>query len=328
MTKRSAAMSVGLRDFSGLAPHAGWLLAVITFGFLVASGQAMAQAAPVPGPKTVGEQGSGAYPATFEEDATLPAHVVYRPKDLAGLDGEKLGVYIFGNGACSADGTSSRNHLLEIASHGYVAIASGVDPARHDTPPPAPQMANSQLSAPTKASDLTDAIDWVMRENSRTESPYFGKIDTHQIAVSGWSCGGLQALTVAADPRIRTVIVMNSGIFNDNAMKISGINVDKAALGRLHGSVLYVMGGPEDIAYKNGTDDFSRLSGLPAALVNIPVGHGGTYMQPHGGIAAEVVVNWLDWQLKERAQAGQKFQGAGCAYCQDSRLTLERKDIH
>ncbi|MGA9659576.1 MAG: hypothetical protein WBQ60_10805 [Asticcacaulis sp.] len=137
----------------------------------------------------------------------------------------------------------------------------------------------------------------------------------------------MQALTVSADPRIRTVVVMNSGVFNDSSMKITGIDVDKSALKKLHGSALYVLGGPEDIAYKNGTDDFSRLSGLPAALVNIPVGHGGTYMQPHGGVAAEVVVNWLDWQLKGRDSAAQKFVGKSCAYCEDSRLTVERKDI-
>jgi len=313
--------------FSKPFSRAGSVLAALMFGFAISPGPVLAWQVSASSEAAV-EQGSGAYPATYEEDSTLPAHVVYRPKDMAALKGEKLGVYIFGNGACSADGTSSRNHLLEIASHGYVAIALGVDPARHAAPPPSPQMTNGQLSAPTNASELTDAIDWVMHENGRAGSPYYGRIDTGQIAVSGWSCGGLQALTVAPDPRVRTVVVMNSGVFNDSAMKISGIDIDKSVLGRLHGSALYVLGGPEDIAYKNGTDDFSRLSGLPAALVNIPVGHGGTYMQPHGGVAAEVVVNWLDWQLKGLPAAAQKFQGDACAYCRDSRLTLERKNIN
>lgn len=327
MTYRSAAQArAGFRGLSTSLSQAGGLLAVMLFGLSIPTSHALAWQAETTAQAPI-EQGSGANPALYEEDATLPAHVVYRPGDMSVLK-EKLGVYIFGNGACSADGTSSRNHLLEIASHGYVAVAPGIDPARHPAPPPAPQMANGQLSAPTRASDLSDAIDWVVRENGRAGSPYYGKIDTNQIAVSGWSCGGLQALMVAPDPRVRTVIVMNSGVFNDASMKITGIEVDKSVLGRLHGSALYILGGPEDIAYKNGMDDFSRLSGLPAALVNIPVGHGGTYMQPHGGIAAEVVVNWLDWQLKGRAPAGQKFEGAACAYCQDARLTLERKNIN
>ena len=47
------------------------------------------------------------------------------PGRLGGLGKRKLGLYIFGNGACSNDGASSRLHLLEIASHGYLAIAPG-----------------------------------------------------------------------------------------------------------------------------------------------------------------------------------------------------------
>src|SRR5690606_9847140 len=66
--------------------------------------------------------GTGRYPALKEESASLPNHVLYRPSNLAGLGGTKLGVYLFGNGACVDDGASSRLHLLEVASHGYLAI--------------------------------------------------------------------------------------------------------------------------------------------------------------------------------------------------------------
>ena len=89
----------------------------------------MAFAAGLPAAAEAPERGTGPYPALFEEQAGLPDHVVYRPADLNALGREKLGIYVFGNGACSADGTSSRNHLLEIASHGYLVIASGVIPA-------------------------------------------------------------------------------------------------------------------------------------------------------------------------------------------------------
>ena len=69
--------------------------------------------------------GTGRFPALKEEVASLPRHVVYRPKDLATLGSTKLGVVAWGNGGCSDDGASSRFHLLEIASHGYLVIASG-----------------------------------------------------------------------------------------------------------------------------------------------------------------------------------------------------------
>ena len=292
----------------------------------------------LPASAQTAEQGSGPYPALFEERPSLPAHVVYRPKDLAAVPARGLGIYVFGNGACSTDGTMARNHLLEIASRGYVAIAPGTIPPPKPavaTPPPPAQPAGARpanqgmppgrLSAPTPASSLTEAIDWAIAENARTDSPLYGKIATDQVAVSGWSCGGIQALDVAADPRIKTVVVMNSGYFPDGQSPIDNLVSDKSLLAKLHGSVLYVLGGKEDIAYGNGTSDFARINHLPAAMINIPVGHGGTYGQPHGGLAAELVTTWLEWQLKSRGDAGAKYSGPDCAYCKDSRFTLERK---
>jgi hypothetical protein len=38
---------------------------------------------------------------------------------------QKLGVVAWGNGGCSADGASAGFPLLELASHGYLVIASG-----------------------------------------------------------------------------------------------------------------------------------------------------------------------------------------------------------
>ena len=293
---------------------------------------AMMMAAAQPIAAQAPERGSGPFPALFEARPDLPDHVIYRPANLAALGRKKLGIYVWGNGGCSADGTSSRNHLLEIASHGYLVIAAGTIPAATSpTPAPtqaaAPAPAPGQLTAATATHLLVDAIDWAQRENDRSGSPLRGHIATGEVAVSGWSCGGLQALSVAQDPRVKTAVIMNSGFFPDGANPIGGIVSDKKLLATLHAPILYVLGGPKDIAYGNGTDDFRRIAGLPAALVNIPVGHGGTYMQPHGGIGAEVVTAWLDWQLKGDAAAGAKFSGPDCGFCHDPRVTIERKNI-
>ena len=51
--------------------------------------------------------GTGPYPALKEMVASLPDHVVYRPADLAALGSRKLGVLVWGNGGCSADGASA-----------------------------------------------------------------------------------------------------------------------------------------------------------------------------------------------------------------------------
>src|SRR5690606_40809158 len=71
---------------------------------------------PPTSPEVAGDRGSGPYPAVMEVDPTLARHVIYRPADLDRMGDRKLGVYVWGNGGCSDDGASVRNHLLEIAS--------------------------------------------------------------------------------------------------------------------------------------------------------------------------------------------------------------------
>ena len=274
--------------------------------------------------------GSGRFAAMKEEIAALPRHVVYRPKDLGALGTTKLGVVAWGNGGCSDDAASSRFHLLEIASHGYLVLASGRilsgpgAPPRQ-APPPTPP---GQLPAPrTQVSDLTDAVDWALAENKRSGSPYFGRIDPAQIAYSGWSCGGVQALQVAKDPRVKTLVIHNSGLLNAGPTTMTGTSVGKDALLTLHTPVIYIEGGPKDIAYENGMDDFKRISHVPAAIANLPVGHGGTFNEPNGGAAASVAVSWLDWQLRGDASSAKRFVGDDCGLCNDAQWSLQRKQF-
>jgi hypothetical protein len=274
--------------------------------------------------------GTGRFPAMKEEVPTLPRHVVYRPKDLAALGGTKMGIVAWGNGGCSEDGASSRFHLLEIASHGYLVIASGRILSGPGAPPREARAAGtaSQPTAPrTKVSDLTDAVDWALAENQRTGSPYFGRIDPTQIAYSGWSCGGVQALQVAKDPRVKTLVIHNSGVLNSGPTTMTGISVGKEVLQTLHTPVIYIDGGPTDIAYENGMDDFRRITHVPAAMANLPVGHGGTFNEANGGAAALVAVSWLNWQLRGDAQSAKRFVGEDCGLCKDAQWSLQRKGL-
>jgi hypothetical protein len=275
--------------------------------------------------------GSGPYPARMEVDPALPDHVVYRPVDLQRVGEGQLGVFVWGNGACADDGASSRLHLSEIASHGYLVIAPGKwrnGPNAKDgpAPPRAPGPDGALPPPPTTAADLTEALDWALAEDRRQGSRYAGKIDEDAIAVGGFSCGGVQALEIAGDPRLKTVVVQNSGIFNTGA-GIPGMRLEKSALAALHTPVLYLLGGPTDIAYANGMDDFERIGHVPAIVANLPVGHGGTYFEPNGGKAAQIVVDWLQWQLRGDARSAQAFLGADCRWCSDPEVTLERKNL-
>ncbi|HET9271637.1 MAG TPA: hypothetical protein VFO31_25845 [Vicinamibacterales bacterium] len=273
--------------------------------------------------------GTGRFPAMKEEVPSLPRHVVYRPKELDGLGRQKLGVVAWGNGGCSEDGASSRFHLLEIASHGYLVIASGRILSGPGAPPREPRPAAPAGATPparTQASDLTEAVDWALAENQRRGSPYFGRIDPSLVAYSGWSCGGLQALAVAKDPRVKTLVLHNTGVFNEGR-SVSGLDVKKDALQTLHTPAIYILGGPTDIAYANGMDDFNRIAHVPVAVANLPVGHGGTFNQPNGGAAASVAVSWLEWQLRGDTQSARRFVGEDCGLCQDSQWSLQRKQF-
>lgn len=176
-------------------------------------------------------------------------------------------------------------------------------------------------------SDLTDSVNWALDENTRAGSPYFGRIDPAQVAYSGWSCGGLQALQVAKDARVKTLVIHNSGVLNSGSSTIPGMNVGKEVLQTLHTPVIYIQGGPTDIAYANGMDDFNRIGHVPIAMANLPVGHGGTFNESNGGAAASVAVSWLNWHLRGDGESAKRFVGEDCGLRKDSQWTLQRKQF-
>lgn len=61
----------------------------------------------------------------------------------------------------------------------------------------------------TQATSLTAAANWAERV-AGTAGKY-ANVDKSRIAVGGWSCGGLQAYTVASDPRWATIGIFSSG---------------------------------------------------------------------------------------------------------------------
>ena len=169
---------------------------------------------------------------------------------------------------------------------------------------------------------LKQALEWVIAQNADPRSPYFGKLDINNIAAAGMSCGGLQALHMSDDPRIKTIMVMNSGYFNGGD--------DKESLARMkQKSVIWILGGPTDIAWENGNDDFKRMSGtMPAFLCSLDgIGHGGTYMQPNGGDYAKVATAWLKWWLKGDRKAKKMFTGSKPGVGQMKGWMYERKNI-
>lgn len=312
---------------------------LISLAALLAGTALSAQNVAVPGaaqaaasaPELPNGPGTGPFAAIMEIDPSLPDHVIYRPANLGALGKTRLGVLAWGNGGCRADGASARQHLLEVASHGYLVVAPGgihSGPTASGNLPVRAMGADGKLPpVATTFEDVREGIDWALAQNTRKGSPFRKRIDPAAVAVAGHSCGGLQALQVAGDPRVRTVLVHNSGVFTDGANPIQGVTVDKSLLKTIHTPIVYFLGGPDDVAWPNGTDDYKRIDQVPAAMVAMPVGHGGTFRTRNGGAVAQAAVDWLDWQLRGDKVAGRSFTGADCRLCVVPGWTVERKKI-
>lgn len=268
--------------------------------------------------RTVEDGGTGPYSALMATDQSLATHTIFRPKDLGAFGkNEKLPIIAWGNGACANSPWEHINFLSEVASHGFLVIAIG----------PMPQEGQRGGGRST-SSQLIDAIDWAIAQNSDKNSQYYNKLDVSKIAVSGMSCGGLQTLEVAPDPRITTAVICNSGILPDPNSGMGGMpGLNKDHLAKLHAPALYLLGGEKDIAYNNGMDDFKRINHVPVFVANMDVGHGGTYSQPHGGEFAKVATAWFQWQLKGDKTAAKLFTGNPSGLSKSPVWKVEKKNI-
>ena len=144
------------------------------------------------------------------------------------------------------------------------------------------------------------------------------------------SCGGLQTLFNCADPRVTALMICNSGLFkrSNAAQAVGGMPMPpKEKLKDIHTPIMYLLGGTTDIAYENGMDDFHLIDHVPACACNFPVGHGGTYRQPHGGEFSVVALAWLQWQLKGDQQAAKMFRGNDCELSKRKDWTIEKNAL-
>ena len=269
--------------------------------------------------KIVEDGGTGPYKALMFEAPDFEAHTVFAPQDLSAF-GKKnlLPVLVWGNGACSNSPWEHYKFLNEIASHGFLVIATGHIPME-EVPYNGPRSTSEQQ---------LQSVDWAIAQNADKESPFYGRIDVNAIAAAGMSCGGLQTLDNSADPRFKTLMIMNSGLFTNPAGAMPGMPMpEKEKLQNIKVPVIYILGGEEDIAYGNGMDDFFRLKNVPALAANLPVGHGGTYRQPHGGEFTVPALAWLQWQLQGNEEAAKMFTGSPCGLAQREGWTVDKNEL-
>lgn len=242
-------------------------------------------------------------PGVTIDNSSMPGYTIYRPTDMEAAvtanGGNRLPVFVFGNGACSHSSKDYIPMLTEVVNNGYIVMAVGEKTGTE------PEGGPHDFSTIGRDDNLIDAVDWICRQNAERNSVFYRMVDTDNIAVGGHSCGGAQAARASYDPRISTTLMLNSGMGD-----ISMAGADTQSLQDFHSPVLYLIGGPDDIAYGNAEIDFERLNHVPVVSANFPVGHGGTYGDDRGGVFGDVIVMWLDWQLKDKKEASRFFKNS------------------
>lgn len=246
--------------------------------------------------------GSGPHKAVAVREKSLPEFVVYRPMNLDAamrvgrlglfqtgtVKTEKLPVLVFCNGGCMDTSIGYENMLTDIASYGYVVVAIGE----------LQMLAQHEKDQHTPSSMVRQALDWISNQAADPASPYYNKIDPEKIAAAGHSCGGAQVLANAGDKRLKTYLILNAGMG-----KMTMADASAKSLKNLHGPILYLVGGTEDVAWKNAQMDYKAIKKVPVVLAdNTKSGHGGTYEQQNGGDNSRMVRTWLDWQLKGKTE--------------------------
>jgi hypothetical protein len=255
----------------------------------------------------VNVSGTGKHKVTVEtnSDAGINKGTIYRPTDLGGA--EKYPIFVWGEGACTADGTSNQAAMGEIASQGYFVIADGLP--------------RGSGSSPQNGSTLLGYITWAIAENDKPCSAYYQSLDTTKIASDGFSCGGLMSENASADPRLTAVGITSSGLFSADANVYS----------KIHTPIKILVGGSADMAYENGKRDYEQISALGKPVIYFSkdgAGHGGDLSRGTGDFNT-INLAWLNWQLKGDTGATGKgmLVGSTCKFCTAKGWEYQIKNI-
>jgi dienelactone hydrolase len=241
---------------------------------------------------------------------------------------------LWANGGCRNTSVEFTRFLGELASHGYLVIAIG----RSDIPflvihGSIAAVANEKDANgnPLIVSDpavLLKGLEWAISENSREDSVLYGRVDTSRVATIGQSCGGPQAFRAAKDPRITTVVALNSSFPTQPAPGMVGGADDGWTAEKLAIPAALFTGGPADSGFSGAEQCYKTLSStLPVLKASLnTVGHTGAYPMPDLRWSSAVLA-WLDWQLKGDAHAVEMFAGPDCALCKDPDWWVDARNI-
>jgi hypothetical protein len=172
--------------------------------------------------------------------------------------------------------------LQQLASHGFVVVASLTKSASQGTP--LPQIAG---------------INWILQENDTPTSIYYKRIDTTHVGATGHSEGAMATTMTGSDARVKAIATLCGAQANAN----------------LHGPALLLCGGADTMAPCSGMQ--AAFDGITQPVM-LADQHGATHGSWIGSIRDPfmiAVTAWMRLHLMGDTAHRTMFYGANCTLC-------------
>lgn len=229
------------------------------------------------------------------DDGTTPVQfTIFRPKDLS-AGGLCHPVVTWGNGTGSSP-SLYKVLLNQLASHGFVVIASDSPQVSQGDPPP-----------------MVAGVSWIVAQNDDPASEFYQRVDVSHIGATGHSQGGFATTTAGADSHITTI----AGLCGASPQR------------NLHGPALLFCGGSDTtVPCTTIQNAFNAVNNQPIMLAEYLTADHANWVTFRGTTPSPVeavVTAWMRVQLMGDTALRSWFYGADCKLCKDEAWQITQK---
>jgi len=222
------------------------------------------------------------------------AFTMFRPKDLS-QGGLCHPVVTWGNGTGS-NPSLYKVLLNQLASHGFVVIASDSPNVAQGDPPP-----------------MVAGVTWVLQQNDDPTSELYQKIDTAHIGATGHSQGGFATTTAGGDSHIVTIAPLCGASTQRN----------------LHGPAMLYCGGMDTtVPCSTIMNTYTAITNQPVMLAEYLAADHASWVTFVGKTPSPVeaaVTAWMRVHLMGDTALRPWFYGASCKLCTDPGWSIMQK---
>jgi dienelactone hydrolase len=222
------------------------------------------------------------------------AFTMFRPKDLS-QGGLCHPLITWGNGT-GATPTLYKVLLNQLASHGFVVIASDSPNVAQGDPPP-----------------MVAGVTWVLAQNDDPTSELYQRIDTTHIGATGHSQGGFATTTAGGDSHILTIAPL-CGASNQR---------------NLHGPAMLYCGGMDTtVPCSTIQNTFNAITNQPVMLAEFLAADHASWISFRGTTPSPVeaaVTAWMRVHLMGDTALRSWFYGPSCKLCTDTAWSVMQK---